>query len=396
MAAPTSGTYAWAPTAGELINFCFREAGIRRAQVEEEHLVDARMCANMIFSDWANDQPHLWAVELLSVPLIQGVAAYQLPGNTVLVLDAYLRTFQLPNVFNQTPSFSTVTDSDSITVGITNHGLSPGNWVNIVVPVSVGGLIVLGYYQVATVPNGDEFTIIAASEATATITDGGVVPQFIATLLSSTITVSFPNHGQLGGFIWNVPIATQVGGVVIQGAYTVQSVIDADTFTITAAQEAAYADSEYENGGEAQVAGQSATTQPTDRIMWPIGRSEYASYPNKQYQAPPTVEWFDRLVNPTITFYPTPDAFGPYAAQLYTVRQNQDVNPTFAETVDLPYRFNAAFASELSLRLAVIYGPDRVPMLEKRRDRLLGRAQSGDTEKVPMYVIPNFGSYQRR
>ena len=401
MAASSSGTYGWVPTAGELILYAFAEAGVKRAEIETEHLVNARMASNLIFSDWSNDEPHLWQVDLLSIPLVQGVATYQLPGNTVLALDTYLRTFSLPNIFNVTPNFTTVTSIANVLVGLTNHGLQAGNWVNIVVPISVGGLILLGYYQVATVPNGNQFTIIAASSATGFASDTGVTPKFTTSVLSGPgVTVTFPNHGLLSGFTWNVPVATQCGGITIQGAYTVQSVIDANNFTITATQSASGplfgTETAFENGGLAQIAAQSATVEPIDRITWPIGRSEYASYPNKTFQSPPTVNWFDRLVSPQITLYPTPDGAGPYALQIYRVRQGQDVNGTFAETVDVPYRFIAAYQAELSVRLAVLYGPDRLQMLEARRDRFLGRAQTQDTEHVPIYISPSISSYGRR
>lgn len=354
------------------------------------------MAANLIFSDWDNDQPHLWRVDLQSIPLVQGIATYQLLPDTVLVLDAYLRTFQLPNVFNATPSFTTAVLSKSVTVNLTNHMLSPGSWVNFVAPVSVGGIIVLGYYQVATVVTGNQFTILVPTAATALATAGGVMPEFTTTLLSSTVTVTFPNHGQLSGFTWNVPIATQVGGITIQGAYTVQSVIDANNFTITAEQQAAGAASAFENGGLVYIAAQASTVLPTDRILWPIGRSEYATYPNKSFQAPPSVFWFDRLISPTLTTYATPDGAGPYSLNYYRIRQAQDINGTFAETIDVPYRFYRAFGAELALALALIYHPERVTVLEAKRDRALGRAQTQDTEKVPIYVSPSFGFYTRR
>ena len=376
--------------------YSFSEAGVKRAQIEEEHLVNARMAANLIFSDWNNDQPHLWAVDFQSFPLVQGSATYQLPSDTVLVLDAYLRTFQLPVVFNAAPNFSTVINTNVVTIGLTNHGLSPQNWLNINVPISVGGLILLGYYQVATVPNGNTFTILSGANATGTINNGGVVPQFTTTPLSSLVTVTFPNHGQLSGFVWNAPISTAVGGTTIQGAYTVQSVLSANQFTITVNQQAATGASAYENNGQAYIACQSVTAQPTDRILWPIGRSEYATYPNKAFQSPPSVFWFNRQISPTLTTYATPDGAGPYALNYYRVRQLQDVNATFAETIDVPDRFYDSFAAELSLRMAVIYDPSRVQMLEARRDRALGRAQSGDTEKVPIYISPSLGSYNRR
>lgn len=396
MAMPTSGTYNWSPTAGETILYAFSEAGIRRSQITQEHLVDARMASNLILKDWSNDQPHLWQVDLQTIPLLQGVATYQLPGNTILVLDTYLRTFQLPNQFNVAPALSTTLNSPTVLVGLANHGLSPGNWVQFVVQVSQGGLIVYGYYQVVTVPNGNEFTIMAAANATATAGPGGAVPLYTTSMNSATVQVTLDNHGQFSGFTWNAPIATTVAGAYIQGAYTVQSVIDANNFTITVEQQAYAAATGSENGGQAQINGQAATVAFNDRITWPIGRSEYASYPNKQFQAPPTVNWFDRTITPTLTLYPAPDGFGPYELVYYRICAAQDVNGTFGETIDIPDRFLPAYQADLSLSMAVIYSPTRVEMLEKRRDRALGRAQLQDTEKVPLYIAPSFGSYNRR
>ena len=43
----------------------------------------------------------------------------------------------------------------------------------------------------------------------------------------------------------------------------------------------------------------------TNRIILPISRTEYASYPNPQQQGFTTVYWFDRLISPTITLWPT-------------------------------------------------------------------------------------------
>ena len=398
MTLPSSNSYSFAPSSGELILYAFAEVGVRRSQIEEEHLVNARMASNLIFSDWSNDQPHLFNVDLLSIPLVQGVPTYQLPGNTVLALDVYLRTFSLPNIFNVAPVFTTAIGSANVACILPNNGLSPGNWFNIVNPVSIGGLILLGYYQVFAVgiAGSNQFTFTAAGLATSSVSGGGVVPEFTTAALTSTVIVTLPNHGQSGGFTWNIQIATQVGGVTLQGAYTVQTVIDANHFTITSQQRASTTASAYENTGLVQIATQSSTVNPTDRILWPFGRTEWASIPNPAYQAPPTTFWFNRLIAPQINLYPAPDGNGPYALQVYRVRQDQDVNGTFAETVDVPYRFLRAYQSELSVALAVIYGPDRLQMLEARRDRFLGRAQTQDTEKVPIYIRPQMSGYHRR
>ena len=46
---------------------------------------------------------------------------------------------------------------------------------------------------------------------------------------------------------------------------------------------------------------------PIDRLILPISRTEYASYPNKEQQGFPTTYWQDRLINSTVTIWPVPD-----------------------------------------------------------------------------------------
>ena len=49
------------------------------------------------------------------------------------------------------------------------------------------------------------------------------------------------------------------------------------------------------------------TGSAIDRIIMPVSRTEYASYPNKTQQGFPTTFWFDRLLSPTVTLWPVPD-----------------------------------------------------------------------------------------
>lgn len=52
----------------------------------------ARRSMNLLFADWANRGVNLWTLEQLSIPLLQGVATYNLPLDTVDVTDAVVRT----------------------------------------------------------------------------------------------------------------------------------------------------------------------------------------------------------------------------------------------------------------------------------------------------------------
>lgn len=136
-------------------------------------------------------------------------------------------------------------------------------------------------------------------------------------------------------------------------------------------------------------------TPSTDRLLFPISRSEYASYPNKTTEGVPTVFWFNRLVSPTITFWPVPDASSTYTARYYSVRQTQDANLGSAENPEIPYRMLEAFTAGIAWKLAEIYNQPLEEKLFARYQRAWGIAASQDTENVPVYISPGIGGYFR-
>lgn len=153
---------------------------------------------------------------------------------------------------NAAVSFSTVNNSAAVTINDT-YTPSVGDWINLVAPVSVGGLILSGYCQIVTVGIG-YYTFTAPSLATSTVTNGGAVPAFATTITSATVTVTFNNHGYVAGqSVFNVPIRTTVGGIALSGIYAVVTVLDANTFTITGATLATSTATGSMNGGEMQI-----------------------------------------------------------------------------------------------------------------------------------------------
>ena len=132
-----------------------------------------------------------------------------------------------------------------------------------------------------------------------------------------------------------------------------------------------------------------------DRVILPISRTEYAYTPNKNNQAPPTVFWFDRLINPTVTLWPVPDQTGYYTLKYYRVTQVQDANYENGQTVDIPYRWFDAFAAGLAARLAAIYAPERASLLEPKAEAAYVIAATQDVENVPMYISPGLSGYFR-
>lgn len=137
------------------------------------------------------------------------------------------------------------------------------------------------------------------------------------------------------------------------------------------------------------------SSDPQDRILLPISRTEYASYPNKDQQGFPTVFWFDRLINPTVTLWQVPDGVSAQYLRYYRVRQVEDAGYSAGQTADLPYRWLPAFADGLALQLARIWNPGAIQGLLPFADRSLMRAQKQDVETAALYVAPMLGGYYR-
>jgi hypothetical protein len=153
---------------------------------------------------------------------------------------------------NISPDFSTVSTSKTVTVHDTAHGASPGDWTDEFVVVSVGGILLLGFYQVQTVVDANNYTITAPTAATATVNNGGAVPSFTTTNASPNVTVLLANHGLSAGGLFQVQVSTTVGGITLLGTYPVISSADSSHFVI-APGPAATADSVSENSGHARI-----------------------------------------------------------------------------------------------------------------------------------------------
>jgi hypothetical protein len=226
-----------------------------------------------------------------------------------------------PPVISTTAADATVSITDANTSGLTTD-----DWVYFRTPVSVGGIILSGIYQIATITGATSYTIEAQADATATranlaisaitnanpgvvtytgadnIANGdliyiygvsgmtqvngfvftvanlnvgantfelsgvdttaygvytangtisfAIVPEFTTTNGSATVAVRLADHAQVVGGTVVFDLATVVGGVTIQGKYTVTSVTSADIFNITANAAATSAATAMMNSGD--------------------------------------------------------------------------------------------------------------------------------------------------
>ena len=87
---PTSGLYAYAPTAGEFVLNAFGRIGIRRTELTQQHLADAANEANLTQVEFANRQPNLFMAETYDVTVVAGTATYVLPARFVSPMSVWL------------------------------------------------------------------------------------------------------------------------------------------------------------------------------------------------------------------------------------------------------------------------------------------------------------------
>ena len=228
----SSGTYSYNPNLGELVLYAYNVAGLRNTSLTQEHFEAARMASNMMLASWSNQGVNLWAVDLVTVPLVAGQATYSVNSNTVVMLDAYIENT-------------------------------------------------------------------------------------------------------------------------------------------------------------------SSNSNPTDRIILPISRTEYASYPNKQQQGFPTVFWYDRLLSPNVTLWPVPDGVSAQTLKYYRVVQIQDAAFTGGQTVDIPYLWMEAFADGLAYRLAKIWNQAAAITLKAVADESYKIAADQNIETASQFISPQVIGYYR-
>jgi len=155
---------------------------------------------------------------------------------------------------------------------------------------------------------------------------------------------------------------------------------------------------------DAYVTTTASASQPIDRVILPVSRTEYSSYPNKQQTGFPTVFWFDRLIDssrslgssgPQVTLWPVPDGTSSQSLSYYRVTQIQDSNFTAGQTVEIPYLWLEAYAYALAHRLAIIWNAQKAMLLKPLADEAYQIAADQNVETAQFYFSPQIQSYFR-
>jgi len=150
--------------------------------------------------------------------------------------------------------FSTTIGSNLVTVNDVGSNLSNGDSIYLMTQVSVGGLVLSGYYKVRAV-SADTYQIYETDiignpiNATSTEVDSGQTPIFTTVSGDQEVAVEFDNHGYSQGDTFTTLVSTTIGNITIYGNYVINSIVDADNFTIYADRPASSSSSAQMNGG---------------------------------------------------------------------------------------------------------------------------------------------------
>jgi hypothetical protein len=154
---------------------------------------------------------------------------------------------------SSTAGSSYVTITDTTVTGITNY-----DSVYIATPIAIGGLVLFGFYP--TDPNGfiapSSYTVqaidVLGNPVLATSTSSsGVTAKITVVSGSPVVTITLPAHGKTLGSTFTVLVSTTVGGTTFYGDYVVQTVVDANNFTINAPTTPSASTNAFINGGNA-------------------------------------------------------------------------------------------------------------------------------------------------
>lgn len=87
----TSGSYVFDPEIAEVCDEAFERCGVDPSSLIFKHAVSARRSLSYVFTQWATDGVHNWAVMQESQVLTAALRSYAVPVGTIAILDAVLR-----------------------------------------------------------------------------------------------------------------------------------------------------------------------------------------------------------------------------------------------------------------------------------------------------------------
>jgi hypothetical protein len=141
---------------------------------------------------------------------------------------------------------------------------------------------------------------------------------------------------------------------------------------------------------EAQLRQNRTQTTQSDSPMTKVDRSTYAAFSNKLSKGTPNQYWVERFIDKVrIHIYPTPDSTNASNdMHFYFIKRIQDVDSTYTDATDVPFRFIPCMVSGLAYYLAQKYKPELIQAMKLVYEDELARALAEDGSASSTYITP--------
>ena len=141
---------------------------------------------------------------------------------------------------------------------------------------------------------------------------------------------------------------------------------------------------------EASLRTNRTATNQADSGLTKIARSAYSALASKLSKGTPSQYFVQRLVDKTtLTIYPTADSSNASKdLHFYYIKRIQDVDSTYTDATDVPYRFVPCMASGLAFYLAQKFNPQLVQQMKLLYEDELARALAEDGSSASSFITP--------
>ena len=141
---------------------------------------------------------------------------------------------------------------------------------------------------------------------------------------------------------------------------------------------------------EATLRSNTTATTQTDSSLTKISRATYSALSSKLSKGTPAQFFVQRFVDKTtITVYPTADSSNASKdIHFYYLKRIQDVDSTYTDATDLPYRFVPCMVSGLAFYLSQKVNPQLTQTMKLYYVDELARALSEDGSAASTYITP--------
>jgi len=141
---------------------------------------------------------------------------------------------------------------------------------------------------------------------------------------------------------------------------------------------------------EATLRSNRTQTSQSDSSLTKISRATYSALSSKLSKGTPAQFFVQRFVDKTtITLYPTADSSNASKdIHFYYLKRIQDVDSTYTDATDLPYRFVPCMVSGLAFYLSQKVNPQLTQTMKLLYEDELARALSEDGSAASTYITP--------